>query len=269
LWTHLIPATLEGRATFNVQNAMFAAAMAFSMGVRLEDIRHGLRTFDTTFFQAPGRLNVYDEHPFKVLFDYGHSAHAIAALCQLVNRMSPKGRRLCVLSAPGDRRDEDILAIAQVAADANFDHYICRRDDAMRGRSKHEVPEMLAGALRAAGIAQDRISIVVDEQQAIDHALRMARTGDLVLIFADALARGWKQIVNFRPDADATVIPAPRAARSVPRAAVTEEGPADDIEPAKASLVREAPLSRMTVVSEELVLLRDSRGVILAPDAND
>ncbi|HZE43047.1 MAG TPA: cyanophycin synthetase, partial [Steroidobacteraceae bacterium] len=28
LWTHLIPATLEGRATHNVQNAMFAAAMA-------------------------------------------------------------------------------------------------------------------------------------------------------------------------------------------------------------------------------------------------
>src|SRR5271169_6059074 len=32
LWTHLIPATLEGRATHNVQNAMFAAAMAFSLG---------------------------------------------------------------------------------------------------------------------------------------------------------------------------------------------------------------------------------------------
>ena len=58
LWTHLIPATLEGRAMHNVQNAMFAAAMAFSMGLKLEDIRHGLRTFDTTFFQAPGP----DEH---------------------------------------------------------------------------------------------------------------------------------------------------------------------------------------------------------------
>ena len=26
LWTHLIPATMEGKATHNVQNAMFAAA---------------------------------------------------------------------------------------------------------------------------------------------------------------------------------------------------------------------------------------------------
>ncbi|HEV7433134.1 MAG TPA: cyanophycin synthetase, partial [Steroidobacteraceae bacterium] len=58
LWTHLIPATLEGRATHNVQNAMFAAAMAFALGVKLDAIRQGLRTFDSTFFQAPGRMNV-------------------------------------------------------------------------------------------------------------------------------------------------------------------------------------------------------------------
>ena len=78
LWTHLIPATLEGRATHNVQNAMFAAAMAFSLGIKLDAIRQGLRTFDTTFFQAPGRMNVFNEHPFKVVFDYGHNAHAVA-----------------------------------------------------------------------------------------------------------------------------------------------------------------------------------------------
>ena len=269
LWTHLIPATLEGRATFNVQNAMFAAAMAFSMGVRLEDIRHGLRTFDTTFFQAPGRLNVYDQHPFKVLFDYGHNAHAVGALCQLVNRMTPTGRRLCVLTAPGDRRDEDIVAIANVAASAKFDHYICRRDDALRGRAEAEVPTMIAATLRTAGIPDDRITIIVDEQQAIDAALRMARATDLVLVFADALARGWKQIVNFKPDADVSAIPAPHAARSVPRAVVLEDGPADDVGPAKASVQREAPLTRWTPTSEDLVLLRDSRGVILAPEAND
>jgi cyanophycin synthetase len=32
LWTHLIPATLEGKALHNVQNAMFAAAMAYAHG---------------------------------------------------------------------------------------------------------------------------------------------------------------------------------------------------------------------------------------------
>jgi cyanophycin synthetase len=41
LWTHLVPATLEGRAMHNVQNAMFAALTAYAMGVKLENIRHG------------------------------------------------------------------------------------------------------------------------------------------------------------------------------------------------------------------------------------
>ena len=59
LWTHLIPATLEGKAVHNVQNAMFAAALAFSLGKDLDDISHGLRTFNQSFFQAPGKMNIF------------------------------------------------------------------------------------------------------------------------------------------------------------------------------------------------------------------
>ena len=116
LWTHLIPATLEGRATHNVQNAMFAAAMAFSLGIKLDAIRQGLRTFDSTFYQAPGRMNVFNEHPFKVLFDYGHNAHAVGAMADLALRLDVTGRRIVVLAGPGDRRDEDLVAIAKAVA---------------------------------------------------------------------------------------------------------------------------------------------------------
>ena len=269
LWTHLIPATLEGRAAFNVQNAMFAAAMAFSMGVKLEDIRHGLRTFDSTFFQAPGRLNVYDQHPFKVLYDYGHNAHAVSALGQLVNRMGVKGRRICVLTAPGDRRDEDIHAIGAVAAAARFDFYICRRDDGARGRGFDEVPRMIAASLADNGIPDDHITIIVDEQEAIEAALTMARANDLVLIFADALARGWKQIVNFSTEDQQSIIPEPRAARAVSRAGVDEVGPADDTRPARTPPAHTPKPIAWSSSVEELVLTRDTRGVIPAREAND
>jgi cyanophycin synthetase len=199
LWTHLIPATLEGRALHNVQNAMVAASMAFSLGIKLDAIRQGLRTFDTTFFQAPGRMNVYSEHPFKVLFDYGHNAHAVAVMADLAGRLDVTGRRIVVLAGPGDRRDEDLVAIADAVA-GRFDHYICRRDDALRGRDGDEVPGILARALRAAGVPDAAISIIPDEQKAIDTALAMGRAGDLLLVFADALVRSWKQIIKFRPE---------------------------------------------------------------------
>jgi cyanophycin synthetase len=217
LWTHLIPATLEGRAMHNVQNAMFAASMAFSMGIKLDAIRHGLRTFDTTFFQAPGRMNLFSEHPFKVLMDYGHNAHAVGVMADLAQRLDTSGRRIVVVAGPGDRRDEDLREIAAAVA-GRFDHYVCRRDDSLRGRDGDEVPRIIAKALQAAGVAGDAISVIPDEQQAVDAALRMAAPGDLVLVFADALTRTWKQIIRFKPEGE---MPNPSPRTEIPQLETT------------------------------------------------
>ena len=212
MWTHLIPATMEGRAMHNVQNAMFAAALAFSLDIKLDAIRQGLRTFDTTFFQAPGRMNVYDEHPFKVIFDYAHNAHAVGVMADLAQRLDVRGRRIVVVAGPGDRRDDDIRDIALAVA-GRFDHYICRRDDGLRGRASDEVPQMIAAVLREQGVPESAITVRPDEQEAIDAALRMGRPGDLLLVFADALTRSWKQVTKFKADGAASAAPAAAPAR--------------------------------------------------------
>ncbi len=228
LWSNLIPATLEGRAIHNVQNAMFAAAMAHSMGVGLEDIRHGLRTFDTTFFQAPGRMNIFDEHPFKVILDYGHNPAAVRAMVELVERLEVRGRRLCVLAAPGDRRDHDVRGIAEIAA-GSFDHYICRRDDVLRGRQPDEIPEMLRDTLLENGVAATAIDVIPEEVEATEAALKMADAGDLLLVFGDNVARTWKQIQSFTTDVEEQVLdttggaPSPVELPQVPEL-VLEEG---------------------------------------------
>jgi cyanophycin synthetase len=196
VWTHLIPATIEGRALHNVQNAMFAAGLAYNMGISLEDIRQGLRTFDSTFFQAPGRMNIYDEHPFRVILDYAHNPAAVKAMCDLVDRFDTEGKRIIVLSAPGDRRDEDIREIARIASQ-HFDHFICRRDDNLRGRGEDEVAVMLKNKLLEEGISTDRIDVIADEQEANRYALEMAETGDLILMLGDNIRRTWKQIIYF------------------------------------------------------------------------
>jgi cyanophycin synthetase len=250
LWTHLIPATMEGRALHNVQNAMVAAAMAFSMGIKLDAIRQGLRTFDSTFFQAPGRMNVFNEHPFKVLFDYGHNAHAVGVMADLAQRLDVTGRRIVVLAGPGDRRDEDLVAIADAVA-GRFDHYICRRDDSLRGRDGDEVPRIQAKALQAKGVPAEAISIIPDEQEAIDAALRMGRSGDLLLVFADALVRSWKQVIKFKPQG--------------------AEGPAAVAAPEP---VQVSKAEASTVSAEEAAftmegLVRDERGIHLSREQED
>ena len=196
VWTHLIPATIEGRALHNVQNAMFAAALAYNMDTSLEDIRQGLRTFDSTFFQAPGRMNIFDEHPFRVILDYAHNPAAVAAMCGLMDRFDVEGRKIIVLSAPGDRRDEDIREIARIAA-GHFDHFICRCDDGRRGRGEDEVAVMLKNKLLEEGVSAARIEVIPDEQEAVTRALEMAESGDMILVLGDNIKRTWKQIIYF------------------------------------------------------------------------
>ena len=202
MWTHLIPATMEGKAIHNVQNAMFAAAMAHAMGVRLDNIRHGLRTFDTTFFQVPGRMNVFDEHGFKVILDYGHNPAAVDAMCTLVDRITSdgttrfKGTRTCVLSMPGDRRDEDVINVATRAA-RSFDRYIVREDDDRRGRSPGVIAELLRQTLVSSGVPSEHVEVLLSEEEAIDTALSRAQPGDLLLLFADKVTRSWKQVIYF------------------------------------------------------------------------
>jgi cyanophycin synthetase len=207
---------------------MFAAAMAFSMGLKLENVRHGLQTFDTTFFQAPGRGNVFDEHPFKVILDYGHNAAAVEAMVQFVDRLDAVGRRIVVLAAPGDRRDEDIRDMARIAA-GWFDLYICRRDDNLRGRGPDEVPAMLRDALVAHGVPPEQIKVLPDEQEATATALAEARANDLLLIFGDAVARTWEQIISFRPvEAERRAVRRVRSSAGNGATPVTVAPPPDD-----------------------------------------
>jgi cyanophycin synthetase len=198
IWTHLIPATVEGKALHNVENAMFCAAMGYALGLSLDQIRTGLRTFDNTFFQSPGRMNIFDEHGFRVILDYGHNEAAVAAMVDLVERLNPLGSRIVCVTCPGDRRDEDVAAIARTVA-GHFNSYICHGDDNPRGRAPDEVPRMLRETLIEAGVPEERIVLAASEEKSIDTALGMARPTDLVMVFCDAITRSWKQIIYFRP----------------------------------------------------------------------
>jgi cyanophycin synthetase len=199
LWARQIPATMEGRAVHNIQNAMFAAAIAHGMGVEVDNVRQGLRTFSNDFFQTPGRLNFYNEHSFRVLLDYAHNAHGMEAVARTVLELAVHGRRIGVIASPGDRRDEDVLALAAAAAPA-FDLVLLREDDNLRHRRPGEVAGLLRDGLLGAGFPPERIVPgCFSEEESVLRALGMARAGDLVVIFGEHLARAWELIVGFRP----------------------------------------------------------------------
>jgi len=205
LYTHLIPATFGGRARMNVANALAAAAAAWASGAHLHDIRQGLRTFSTSFFQAPGRLNLVDVGGVRVFIDYCHNVDGMRQLADFVNRMMVEaptksgrlgaaatgtrpGRAIGVIGIPGDRRDDDQRQYGAIAAGA-FDEIIVREDKNLRGRPPGEtaghVIEGVHQARTARAARAGRAEKVLDEMTAVRAALRRAVPGDLVVCCVD------------------------------------------------------------------------------------
>jgi cyanophycin synthetase len=207
LYTHLIPATFGGRARMNVANALAAAAAAWAAGAHLHDIRQGLRTFSTSFFQAPGRLNLLDVGGVRVVIDYCHNVDGMRNLADFVTRMMAEphtkagrigparssgdgrtGRAIAVIGIPGDRRNDDQREYGALAANA-FDEIIVREDKNLRGRAAGESASNVIDGIRAArgeGRARTmRSEKILDEMTAARTALRRASPGDLVVMCVD------------------------------------------------------------------------------------
>jgi cyanophycin synthetase len=196
LWSHLIPATFEGHARFNIANALAACAIAYGLGASIETLRLGLRTFNMSFFQTPGRMNVYDEYPFRVVLDFAHNPPAVEALGEFVRSVNVRGRRIGVIGAPGDRRDLDNIRLAQLCAGI-FDHLIIREDWDLRGRVPGDVATLLHQTILEHGKAADACQIIHNEFDAIRAALDMATPGDMVVILADDIPGAWKLVTKY------------------------------------------------------------------------
>ena len=131
------------RPSFNVANAMAAAGAAFAAGAGLHEIRQGLRTFTTSYYLSPGRMNLVNVHNVDVFVDYCHNAPGMRVLGEFVDRyaaqkdgQSDLGRisRIGMICAAGDRRDDDMRELGAVAAQP------LRRRRRPRGRAPARPP---------------------------------------------------------------------------------------------------------------------------------
>ncbi|HYD26501.1 cyanophycin synthetase [Brevundimonas sp.] len=194
-----IPATLNGAALFNVQNALAAVGMAYGAGVEHAAIGAALSGFASTFEQNPGRLNVYDGHGFRVILDYAHNPEGLRALGRLVSAIRPaSGRTIAMLSVPGDRREAEILAMGEVGAEY-FDQLVFRETPDNRGRPAGEVIRLMTEGAAAAGCDPLRIRGYHREEDAVAACLDMARAGDLVILTPTRVEAVWRQMLDFRP----------------------------------------------------------------------
>lgn len=194
-----IPATLGGSAEFNVQNALAATAMCVAHGIAPATIAAGLRAFTTSFADSPGRLNIHDEHGFRVIVDYAHNAAALTALGALIDRMRAQhGRVFGMVSIPGDRRDDDLLDMGRLAAGI-FDEVMFREAPDGRGRPAGSINALLSQGALAAGMPAAQVHRLKNEEVATDACLHAAQPGDLVVLMPTDVEGIWNRVVDFRP----------------------------------------------------------------------
>ncbi|WP_395725906.1 cyanophycin synthetase [Nakamurella sp.] len=201
-YTHLVPATFGGKAMFNVQNAMAAAAAAYCAGAHLGDIRGGLRSFTPSYYSAPGRMNMTEVRGIKVIVDYCHNAPAMVALGDFVDRffdddsVLERPQRIGVIATAGDRRDQDMVDLGRQAA-KHFDRIIVREDDRLRGRQRGETAALIVQGAREAqaeGGRVKQIETVLDEIESTRAAVEWANPGDLVVVCVDRARAVWDEL---------------------------------------------------------------------------
>ena len=199
-----VPATFGGAARFNVSNALAAVGLAAAIDLPLPAIAQGLRDFQSSPEDNPGRGNLFELGGVTVIVDFAHNPHGIAALLEMAAAL-PAQRRLITLGQGGDRTDDAIRDLARVAWQARPDRIILKEmQKYLRGRSSGEIVDLMERELRGAGAPAEVLGRAASEMEAVAQALEWAAEGDLLLFSLQAerdealelltslQARGWK-----------------------------------------------------------------------------
>jgi cyanophycin synthetase len=206
-----VPLTMGGRAPFMIANALAACLAAFAQGVKIEDIRTALVSFQASVQQTPGRMNLFNLGDFHALVDYAHNPHSYEALGNFVKNWTT-GERIGVIGAPGDRRDEDFITLGRLSAQM-FDRILIKEDDDTRGRDRGEVAKLIQQGLDEAG-SSAQSETILSETEAINTALDTAAAGSLLVILPESITRaiGLIQARNPKPEAKLSPHPDPSLA---------------------------------------------------------
>jgi UDP-N-acetylmuramoyl-L-alanyl-D-glutamate--2,6-diaminopimelate ligase len=163
-----LDADLRLRGRFNRENALAAAAAARALGVGEDAIREGIESIGG----VPGRFETVDEgQDFFVFVDYSHKPGALATVLREARALADR-RVICVFGAGGDRDREKRPLMGRIAAEL-ADDVIVTTDN-----PRNEDPAAIAAEV----VADLRLDVELDRRAAIERALALARSGDVVVI---------------------------------------------------------------------------------------
>ncbi len=187
--------TLQGKASFQIANALAAVCASAAMGANESDIIEGLVNFEANA-ENRGRLNLYRLSGGYLVLDYGHNPDAIEALGEWLSSYSGF-RKTLIFGLPGDRTDE-IVRMAAARAGRYFDRFVLRDDRDLRGRQPGEIPALAQQEIRRL-YPHKQVSIASSEKEALDLVLLPIQDNDLVVVIYESIDDLMPLIRQFDP----------------------------------------------------------------------
>ena len=184
-----LPMALSGLSHHNLLNALAGASAALGLGLDRDAVVEGLRTFQPDDVLNPGRMNTYtvdvEGGSATVIVDLAHNEAGLEALLDVCRGLvAPWGRVHLALGTGGDRTDDILETLAEMAG-LRADHVVvAHKEHYLRGRSTHDLEAHLRVGLARAGVAD--VASYPTELSGLAALVEAAGDGDVAAVMCHA-----------------------------------------------------------------------------------
>lgn len=163
--------------SFNVSNALAAAATGIAVGLTDEQIEKGIAALEG----VEGRMtNINEGQDFSVIVDFAHTPDSFEKLFKDLKPVV-KGKLIVMFGSAG-RRDEGKRPVQGKLAGEYADEVVITEEDD-RDVDGYKIMEQIAAGAEKAGKVRERdLFLIHDRTEAINFAVKRAEKGDTVLL---------------------------------------------------------------------------------------
>jgi cyanophycin synthetase len=180
-----VPMTLAGLSHVNVENALAAVGAGLGVGLPRAAVADGLCSFRPGPDDNPGRMNVYSLGQVTVVVDLAHNEAGVAALLEVLAGLRAPGAAVrLVVGTPGDRTDQIIRGVGEIAARGADQVVIGHKEHYLRGRDPDELAALLREGSAAVGVLD--VPVHPTELSGLQALVDQAGPGDAVGVMCHA-----------------------------------------------------------------------------------
>ncbi len=159
---------------YNQYNYSAAHSVCKELGLADDEIQTAMKTFKL----PKGRLEIVYDKDFRVIIDFAHTPNSFQNLLPEIRKkyINNKGKLIHVFGSAG-LRDKTKRPLMGLISSKFSDKIILTEED-----FRSEKPEDICQQI-ASGIKQNKsYEIIIDREQAINRAIKMAKKGDVVVL---------------------------------------------------------------------------------------